>query len=75
MQKSEDFCGGLFSESNVKTYFRQQQRCQSTPPIAEIIWVKNVRAIVVCGFLMKLLKKTYPENLKENSVSRLKVTC
>jgi hypothetical protein len=25
----------------------------STPPIAEIIWVKNVRAIVVCGFLMK----------------------
>ena len=27
-----------------------------TPPIAEIIWVKNVRAIVVCGFLMKSLK-------------------
>ena len=26
-------------------------------PIAEIIWVKNVRAIVVCGFLMKFLKK------------------
>ena len=24
-----------------------------TPPIAEIIWVKNVRPIVVCGFLMK----------------------
>ena len=24
-----------------------------TPPILEIIWVKNVRAIVVCGFLMK----------------------
>ena len=24
-----------------------------TPPIPEIIWVKNVRAIVVCGFLMK----------------------
>jgi hypothetical protein len=24
-----------------------------TPPIAEIIWVKNVRAIVVCGLLMK----------------------
>ena len=22
-------------------------------PIAEIIWVKNVRAIVVCGFLIK----------------------
>ena len=28
-----------------------------TPPIPEIIWVKNVRAIVVCGFPMKLLKK------------------
>ena len=24
-----------------------------TPPILEIIWVKNVRAILVCGFLMK----------------------
>ena len=24
-----------------------------TPPITEIICVKNVRAIVVCGFLMK----------------------
>ena len=23
----------------------------TTPSIAEIIWVKNVRAIVVCGFL------------------------
>ena len=25
----------------------------TTPSIPEIIWVKNVRAIVVCGFLMK----------------------
>ena len=24
-----------------------------TPSISEIIWVRNVRAIVVCGFLMK----------------------
>ena len=24
-----------------------------TPAIPEIIWFKNVRAIVVCGFLMK----------------------
>ena len=24
-----------------------------TPSIPEIIWVQNVRAIVVCGFLMK----------------------
>ena len=30
---------------------------QNTPSIPEIIWVKNVRAIVVCGFLMKSLKK------------------
>ena len=36
-----------------------------TPSIPEIIWVKNVRAILVCGFLMKFLKKTYPENLKK----------
>ena len=28
-----------------------------TPSIPEIIWDKNVRAIVVCGFLMKLSKK------------------
>ena len=28
-----------------------------TPSILEIIWVKKVRAIVVCGFLMKSLKK------------------
>ena len=28
-----------------------------TPSIPEIIWAKNVRAIVVCGFLMKSLKK------------------
>ena len=26
---------------------------QHTPPIAEILFVKNGRAIVVCGFLMK----------------------
>ena len=38
----------------------------STPSIPEIIWVKNVRAIVVCGFLMKSLKKKKnPENLKK----------
>ena len=33
-----------------------------TPPIAEIIWFKNVRAIVVCGFSIESLKK-YSENL------------
>ena len=38
----------------------------NTPPIAEIIWVKNVRAIVVCGFLMKyVIKKIYPDSLKK----------
>ena len=31
----------------------EPKREPHTPPIAEIIWVKNVRAIVVCGFLMK----------------------
>ena len=36
-----------------------------TPTIAEIIWVENVRAIVVCGFLMKYSKKTYAENFKK----------
>ena len=38
------------------------KRSHHTPPIAEIIWVKNVRAIVVSGFLMK---NKYPENLKK----------
>ena len=32
-------------------------RTVTTPSIPEIIWVKNVRAIVVCGFLMKFWKK------------------
>ena len=36
-----------------------------TPPISEIIWVKNVRAIVVCGGLNEMIKKIYPENLKK----------
>ena len=35
-----------------------------TPPIAEIIWVKNVWAIVVCGFT-EIMKKVYPANLKK----------
>ena len=41
------------------------ERSLSTPPIAEIICIKNVGAIVVCGFLMKLIKKQYPENMKK----------
>ena len=35
-----------------------------TPPMAEIMCVKNVGAIVVCGFLMKWLK-IYAENMKK----------
>ena len=31
--------------------------CLHTPHIAEIIWVKNVRAIVVCGFLKFMFSK------------------
>ena len=34
-------------------YFIYADTYVITPPIAEIIWVKNVKAIVVCGFLMK----------------------
>ena len=40
----------------VLTHFRHflpKRGKKITPPIAEIIWVKNVRAIVVCGFLIK----------------------
>ena len=33
--------------------FSKGQSNQDTPPIAEILCVKNGRAIVVCGFLMK----------------------
>ena len=36
----------------------------NTPPLAKLIWVKNLRAIVVCWFLMKWVK-IYPENLKK----------
>ena len=36
-----------------------------TPPIAEILCVKNARAIVVCGFSMKRFFRKYPENLKK----------
>ena len=37
-----------------------------TLPISEIIWVKNLSAIVVCGFLFnEIIKKIYPENLKK----------
>ena len=39
--------------SPVQSYAFSGHLIQFTPPIAEIIWVKNVKAIVVCGFLMK----------------------
>ena len=35
----------------------------NTPPIAEILCVKNVGAFGVCGFLMKYIP-IYPENMK-----------
>ena len=38
-------------------HFLPKRGKKITPPIAEIIWVKNVRAIVVCGFLIKWLKE------------------
>ena len=40
-----------------KTHNLIQARELNTPSISEIIWVRNVRAIVVCGFFMKSLKK------------------
>ena len=36
-----------------------------TLPTAEILSGKNVRAILVCGFLMKPFKKKYPEIMKK----------
>ena len=45
-----------------------------TPPIAEILRVKNGRAIVVCGFLMKYLKK-HILKFEKNRGSRLEVAC
>ena len=46
-----------------------------TPSISEIMWVKNMRAIVVCGFLNEIIKKPYPEYLKKNCGCRLEVAC
>ena len=39
--------------------FLSAMSLHSTPPIAEILCVKNGRAIVVCGFLIKWLKNIY----------------
>ena len=37
-----------------------------TPPVAEILCVKNGRAIVVCGFVAnKIIEKKYAESLKK----------
>ena len=36
-----------------------------TLPTAEILGGKNMRAFMVCGFLMKKKKKKYPENMKK----------
>ena len=37
----------------------------STLPTAEILSSKNVRGFLVCGFLMKSLKKKDPKNMKK----------
>ena len=36
--------------------------CLHTPSISEIMWVKNVRVNVVCGFFNEMIKRTYPED-------------
>jgi hypothetical protein len=41
------------------------QQISITLPTAEKLSGKNAQAFLVCGFLMKLLKK-YPENLKKS---------
>ena len=39
------------------TTSKNKQNKLNTPPIAETLCIKNPRAIVVCGFLMKSLEK------------------
>ena len=39
--------------SSQQTVIATQSKDRLTPPIPEIFFVKNVRAIVVCGFLIK----------------------
>ena len=46
------FTRGLLN-TDVLIHATTTQTVINTPPISEIIWVINVRAIVVCGFLMK----------------------
>ena len=46
-----------------------------TPPIAEILCVKNVGAFVVSGFIIKKSEEIYAENMKKNRGSRLEVSC
>ena len=43
-----------------------------TLPTGETLSGKNVRTFLVCGFLMKSLKK-YPENMKKKCRSRLEI--
>ena len=38
---------------------------EPTLPTDEILSVKNARASLVCGFLIKSFKKIYPENMKK----------
>ena len=71
-------CG---SKNMTQYYPEQKNRILSclllwvTPSIPELIWVKNVRAILVCGFLMKSLKKHILGKFEKNPGCRLGVTC
>ena len=48
-ETQKDRTGGMQGNPVLKAVLS----CNDTPPIAEILCVKNGRAIVVCGFLMK----------------------
>ena len=47
------------------THARSNFSLAITPPIAEILCVKNGGAIVVCGFFNEIIFKKYAESLKK----------
>ena len=53
---SKHLIEGPFNRCKWEQVITDIARCY-TPSIPEIIWVRNVRAIVVCGFLIESLKK------------------
>ena len=54
-KNTQDLCLSLLKNTLSNLTFNGKYRL--TPPVAEILYVKNGRVIVVCGFLLKLLKK------------------